>query len=136
MKRMFAPASCGLCALLLAACMTDAPVAPAPEAAAVNSPPPLPTGAALGGILGGPVGAQLSDDDRQAAYEAQVAALESGARRTWRGAHGAYGYVEASPENSQTSCRTYTQTIYIAGRPQRGHGEGCRQPDGAWRMAS
>jgi surface antigen len=112
--------------------------APAPAAAASDAAPALPTGAALGGILGGPVGAQLDEADRQAAYEAQVAALEAGQRRTWRGAHGAYGYVEPSPgpDNAQVYCRNYAQTIYIGGRPQRGHGEGCRQPDGSWRMAS
>jgi len=140
MKRLLSLAICAIVALQAGACSSGlslgsnaAPAAPAPEAA-----PVLPTGAALGGILGGPVGAQLDEADRQAAYDAQVAALEAGQRRTWRGAHGAYGFVEPSPgaDNAPVTCRTYTQTIYIGGRPQRGHGEGCRQPDGSWRMAS
>ena len=60
-----------------------------PAGAAASTIPPSPTGlpapatpsgAALGGVLGGPVGASLSDDDRQAAWDAQVAALNSGQR--------------------------------------------------------
>ena len=83
--------------------------------------PAIPTGAALGGALGGPVGASLSDGDRQTAWEAQVAALDSGQRRSWRGSHGVFGYVEAGAATGD-GCRAYSQTIYIAGRPNRGHG--------------
>jgi surface antigen len=106
-----------------------------PSAAATPAPGALPTGAALGGLLAGPVGAGLDEQDRQAAYDAQVAALDAGQRRTWRGAHGAYGFVEPGAEMAG-NCRAYAQTIYIGGRPQRGHGTGCRQPDGLWRMTS
>jgi surface antigen len=109
--------------------------APTAAMAAPPSAPALPVGAALGGILGGPVGAALDEADRQAAYDAQVGALEAGERRAWRGAHGAYGYVEPAAGAAQ-GCRAYSQTIYVAGRPQRGHGVGCRQPDGSWRMTS
>ena len=49
-------------------------VAPAPAGIPA---PVIPTGAALGGVLGGPVGASLTDDDRQAAWVAQVAALSA-----------------------------------------------------------
>jgi surface antigen len=135
-------AICTAYGLLASACtgggLTLGSAAPAPA----SSPPPaegaavLPTGADLGGILGGPIGAQLDEADRRAAYEAQVAALEAGERRTWRGAHGVFGFVELPPGVSAQGCRAYAQTIYIGGRPQRGHGEGCRQPDGSWRMKS
>jgi surface antigen len=140
MKPCLSLAICGI-ALLVGACSgggLSGGAAPASAAAAPNTASALPTGAALGGILGGPVGAQLDEADRQAAYDAQVAALEAGQRRTWRGAHGAYGFIEPSPGagDAQVTCRTYTQTIYIGGRPQRGHGQGCRQPNGSWRMAS
>ena len=66
-------------------------VAPAPPGIPA---PAIPTGAALGGVLGGPVGASLSDDDRQAAWDAQVAALDSNQKRSWRGAHGVFGFIE------------------------------------------
>lgn len=122
---------CCACSVL-AACSggASAPASPAPGA--------LPSGAALGGVLGGPVGAGLDAADREAAYDAQVGALEAGERRSWRGKGGAFGYVETGPgaKSAQGFCRTYAQTIYIGGRPQRGHGLACRQSDGSWRMAS
>jgi surface antigen len=139
MMRALSIAIWGMSALLLGGCLTpDSGAAPALTAATPAAAPSLPTGAALGGILGGAVGAQLDEADRQAAYDAQVAALDAGQRRTWRGEHGAFGYVEPGPgaDGAQGFCRSYAQTIYIAGRPQRGHGLGCRQPDGAWRMTS
>jgi surface antigen len=114
-----------------------APPQPAPAAAAqaTPAPPPIPTGAALGGVLGGPVGASLSDSDRQAAWEAQIAALDSGKPRSWRGARGVFGSVEPGAETG-AGCRAYSQTIYVAGRPNRGQGVACKQPDGGWKMTS
>jgi len=97
--------------------------------------PAIPTGAALGGVLGGPIGASLTDDDREAAWQAQVGALDSGQKRSWRGAKGVFGFV-APGGASGDGCRAYSQTIYIAGRPNRGKGVGCRQPDGSWKMTS
>jgi surface antigen len=112
------------------------PAAPALTASAAETPAPtVPTGAALGGVLGGPVGASLTDDDRAAAWSAQIAALDSGQRRSWRAAHGVFGFVEPGPAASD-GCRAYAQTIYVAGRPNRGRGTGCKQPDGSWKMAS
>jgi surface antigen len=107
-------------------------VAPAPAGIAA---PAIPTGAALGGVLGGPIGASLTDDDRQAAWQAQVGALDSGQKRSWRGAKGVFGLVEPGAASGD-GCRAYSQTIYIAGRPNRGKGVGCRQPDGSWKMTS
>ena len=111
--------------------------APPAGAAAPVEPaaPAIPTGAALGGVLGGPIGASLGDSDRQAAWEAQVAALDSGQRRSWRGSHGVFGYVEPGAAMGD-GCRAFSQTIYIAGRPNRGHAVGCKQPDGSWKMTS
>ena len=40
--------------------------------------PAIPAGSALGGVLGGPVGASLTDEDRQAAWDAQVGGAELG----------------------------------------------------------
>jgi surface antigen len=111
--------------------------APPAVAAAPAEPaaPTIPTGAPLGGVLAGPIGASLSDSDRQTAWEAQVAALDSGQRRSWRGTHGVFGYVEPGAAAGD-GCRAYSQTIYIAGRPNRGHGVGCKQADGSWKMSS
>jgi surface antigen len=82
-----------------------------------------------------PVGASLTDDDRAAAWNAQIAALNSGQRRSWRGDHGVFGLVEPGPA-AGGGCRAYSQTIYIAGRPAHGRGVGCKQPDGSWKMIS
>ena len=110
--------------------------APAPAVAAVEpAAPAIPTGAALGGVLGGPVGASLTDDDRAAAWNAQIAALDTGQRRSWRGAHGVFGFVEPGAATGE-GCRAYAQTIYIAGRANRGRGTGCKQADGSWKMTS
>ena len=140
MRRALSLAICGIVALLAGACSggglsLGSSAAPAPAAPAPDATSALPSGAALGGILGGPVGAQLDEADRQAAYDAQIAALDAGQRRAWRGEHGAYGFVEPGADMGG-NCRAYAQTIYIGGRPQRGHGAGCRQPDGSWRMTS
>jgi surface antigen len=117
-----------------------AAVAPAGPAGSTVAPAPaevpaIPTGAALGGALGGPVGASLTDDDRQAAWQAQIAALDSGKRRSWRGAHGVFGFVEPGATTGD-GCRAYSQTIYVAGRPTHGRGVGCKQADGSWKMMS
>ena len=131
----------GIVALCLAGCsgfgMSGGPPPPPPVAATPAAPaaPAIPTGAALGGVLGGPIGASLSEADREAAWQAQVAALNSGQRRSWRGAHGVFGFVEPGAETGG-GCRAYSQTIYISGRPNRGQGVGCKQPDGGWTMSS
>jgi surface antigen len=123
----------------LGACNTTGGSSPAPSAAATA---PAAAGAVvpenvdpsmLGGVLAGSVGLGLENSDRIAAYKAQVAALESGERKSWRGEKGVFGYVEAAP--SQGSCRSFTQTVFVAGRPYVGRGSACRQADGTW-MAS
>ena len=112
-----------------------APTSTVAPASAGMPAPAIPTGAALGGVLGGPIGASLTDDDRGAAWQAQVGALDSGQKRSWRGAKGVFGFVEPGAASGD-GCRAYSQTIYIAGRPKRGKGVGCRQPDGSWKMTS
>jgi len=126
-----------------------APVAPvqaqplppiAPVAAAQAQPAQSPTAAVsasavLGGVLSGPIGASLTEVDREAAWKAQIAALDSGQRRSWRGAHGVFGFVEPGSETGG-GCRAYSQTIYVSGRPKRGQGVACKQADGTWKMTS
>ena len=118
--------------------MASTPAAPLGSAASapLSAPAPaIPAGAALGGVLGGPLGASLTEADRQAAWSAQISALDSGQRRSWRGAGGVFGYVAPGPD-AGGGCRAYTQTIYIAGRPNRGQGVACKQADGTWKMTS
>src|SRR5208282_2319095 len=113
----------------------SASIAPATVAPTAPPPPPIPTGAALGGVLGGPIGASLAETDRAAAWKAQLAALDSGQRKSWRGGQGVFGFVEPGAETGG-GCRAYSQTIYVAGRPNRGQGVACKDPDGGWKMTS
>jgi surface antigen len=130
----------GVAAAALAGCTPTNQSAPPPVAAVSASPAqpvPIPENVApsmLGGVLAGSVGLGLENSDRVAAYKAQFAALETGQRSSWRGDRGVYGYAEAGA--AQGSCRPFSQTVYIAGRPYIGHGSACRAPDGSWRMSS
>jgi len=95
-------------------------------------------GAAIGGLIGNRIGAALDDEDRQRAYDAQVAALESGssgAPVAWRNPDsGRYGSIVPGPQYDRrgAKCRDYTHTIYIDGKPQTARGAACRNPDGTW----
>ncbi|MBL8590635.1 MAG: hypothetical protein JNK46_19020 [Methylobacteriaceae bacterium] len=122
------------CAILLAGCLGETP----PQVAA-SAPAPAPAAAparpALAGALAGPLGQGLTDADRDAAFAAQLAALDAGQRKTWRGGpKGAFGYVEPGPEAG--GCRDYAHTIYVAGRPRAGKGQACRDAATGWRIAS
>ncbi len=96
-------------------------------------------GAAFGGLLGNRFGAALDDEDRRRAYAAQMQALEtgpSGAPVAWRNPDsGRYGDVvpgPAYPGSGGSTCRQYTETVYIDGKPQSARGTACRNPDGTW----
>jgi surface antigen len=107
----------------------------APEASPqAPAPTPQAAGAAPADFLGGPSGAGLSASDRESAYQATLEALDGGQRKSWRGEHGVFGDIEPGPAAGSDGCRSFAQTIYIAGRPNKGHGVGCKQPDGGWKM--
>lgn len=95
-------------------------------------------GAAIGGLIGNRIGAALDDEDRARAYEAQMQALESGASGApvgWRNeGSGRYGTVVPGPayQRNAMTCRQYTHTVYIDGRPQVARGTACRNSDGTW----
>jgi surface antigen len=80
----------------------------------------------------------MDDEDKQRAYAAQVEALErgpSGAPVAWRNPDsGRYGSIVPGPayQGQGGTCRQYTHTIYIDGRPQTARGAACRNPDGSW----
>jgi surface antigen len=95
-------------------------------------------GAAIGGLIGNRIGASLDDQDRERAYVAQMQALDagqSGAPVNWRNPDsGRYGTVVPGPAYQQAgaTCRSFSHTIYIDGRPQTARGTACRDPDGTW----
>jgi len=74
----------------------------------------------------------LSGAGKAAANKAELAALASGERKTWRGDDGSYGYV--APVAGGGDCRDFTHTVYINGRPQVGSGKACRAGE-SWKLS-
>ncbi len=110
----------------LAGCNSAPPPAvPAPQPAAPEPPQP--------GVIGALVGRELDEKDRETAIAAQQEAVSSGARKSWKGGHGAYGFITPGPETG--GCRDYTHRVFINGRPQEAKGRACRKDDG-WRVTS
>ncbi len=99
-------------------------------------------GATAGGLLGSAIGASLDERDRQAAYAAQMQALEQGqpgAPVGWRSDHTPYyGTIVPGPYyvSSGRRCREYTHTVYVNGQPEGSRGTACRNPDGTWTAIS
>jgi len=97
--------------------------------------------AAIGSMLGNRIGAAMDDEDKRRAYAAQIQALESGpsgAPVAWRNPDsGRYGSIVPGPASEQNgmSCRQYTHTVYLEGKPQTARGAACRGPDGNWQPA-
>jgi surface antigen len=91
-----------------------------------------------GGLIGGAIGAGLSDADKQLALEAEYRALEysqAGQPVAWKGedesiageAKAAQPYRVGSQD-----CRQYTQTVFRAGQARTARGTACRNSDGSW----
>ncbi len=121
MSLLFSASGLGACS------STSEPPAAAAAPAVVAPPPPAP------GVIGGAFGLSLTEKDRAAAIAAQQEAVSSGARKSWRGEKGSYGFVTPSAENGP--CRDYTHKIFVNGRPQEAKGQACRE-NGEWRIAS
>jgi surface antigen len=110
----------------LGGCNTSAPEAAKIAPAAPEPPAP--------GVIGSAIGRELDAADRAIAIAAQQEAVSAGQRKSWRGAHGAYGFIEPSPTDVLGDCRDYTHKIYIDGRPQQAKGRACKRPDGGYRV--
>lgn len=95
-------------------------------------------GAVAGGLLGASVGNRLSCDDLNYASNVYVSGFEAGRpnhRYDWRAPSGAYGYLDVGNYYrgpGARRCATYTQQIYVEGRPEISRGHACRRPDGTW----
>jgi surface antigen len=82
--------------------------------------------------------AALDPRDREAANAAQVRALqfgEPGAPVSWRSAEtGHHGTIVPGPayQSNGATCREFSHTVYLDGRPQTGRGSACRNADGTW----
>ena len=104
-------------------------------------------GAIAGVILGGAMGAALTRDldceDRSYAYRSYYNGFNSGrpgSIHRWRNPrNGRYGQMRVDGYyNDQAGfrCTTFTQTVYINGRPRIDRGRACRQPDGSWAIVN
>jgi len=99
-------------------------------------------GAIFGGLLGAGIGSNLDCQQRSYAIDANYRGFEAGrphARYDWRDPRGdAYGYVQVGDyyQDRGRRCTTYTQEIWVHGRPETARGRACRQPDGTWQMIS
>ena len=95
-------------------------------------------GAIFGGVLGAAIGNKMTCEDRSYAEDASYRGFEAGrphARYDWRSPRGPYGYVEVGDYYRGPSgyrCATYTQEIWVEGRPETARGRACRNPDGTW----
>jgi surface antigen len=116
----------------LSGCASTSAETPPPAAAAVAVTPPPPPPPYIG-LASGSLGQSLNVVGKSAANKAELAALASGERKTWRGDDGSYGYV--APAAGTGDCRDFTHTIYINGRPQVGAGKACRTGD-SWKLNS
>lgn len=126
----------GFVCLCLAGCATPnlgGGEAAAPSVATPAAPEPPPPPPPYDGVASGALGGGLSPASRAAANAAELAALNAGDRKSWRGDDGAYGYV--APGASSGDCRDFTHTIYINGRPKLGNGTACKVP-GGWKFKS
>lgn len=96
-------------------------------------------GAALGGLAGASIGKNLECEDRNYAYRTYYDGFERGrpnARYDWRnrrtGNSGQLMVGDYYRDRDGYRCATYSQTIYVRGRPETARGYACRQRDGNW----
>jgi surface antigen len=91
-----------------------------------------------GGLVGGRIGAGLSDSEKRSGLEAEYKALEytaSGQKVTWKSASSNdYGEVMAAQPYRVGSqdCRQYTHTVYTGAAGATARGTACRNADGSW----
>lgn len=104
-------------------------------------------GTIAGVIIGGALGATLTRDmdceDQSYAYRTYYNGFNSGrpgSVYSWRNPRNGHrgdlrigGYYN---DPGGFRCTTFTQTIYIDGRPREGRGRACRQPDGSWAIVN
>lgn len=94
-----------------------------------------------GGLLGALLGQQVGQGlDRAAQANQQMAfnrMMATGVPQQWQGQTTQGGWVQGGfqpIQQQQNGCRTYTQTIVVAGRTQQAVGTACPNFDGTWRI--
>ncbi len=93
-------------------------------------------GGLLGGMLGGAIGNSMDNADRAAYDRASQRSMQTGSTQSWKntktGHHGTITPKAKYKDDAGMYCRDYTQTIYVGGKKQKGHGTACRDADGTW----
>ena len=91
-----------------------------------------------GGLIGGKIGAGLTEREKRSGLEAEYKALEytaSGQVVTWKSdSSSRYGEVVAAQPYRVGSqdCRQYTHTVFTGGPGLTARGTACRNSDGSW----
>jgi len=97
-------------------------------------------GSVLGALAGREASRYITGNDSRRASDAEERAVASNGPITWNNPEtGNRGVIEPQrtfQNQSGQTCREYTHTIYVNGRPEQAYGTACRQPDGTWRLAS
>ena len=113
-------------------------------AAAAGAGPGVIVASAVGGALvGGLVGKQLDNRDKQMARDAAARAFEqnpTGQASVWNnpesGNSGSITPTKTYQLANGQYCREYHQKIVVGGEPQTSYGTACRQADGTWKVQS
>lgn len=96
-------------------------------------------GAALGAIIGGQIGRDMDERDRQYAYETANLSLRENRMQRWNNPNNGHR-GEFRPRRSYMRngfwCRDFTHTIWVGGEPDYVEGTACQSPDGSWHVVS
>ena len=96
-------------------------------------------GVIVGGAFGANLVKHLDCQDRSYAYKTYSSGFNSGRPNSnWQwenpdnGHYGDFRVGDYYNDQGGFRCATYTQQVFIDGRPQAASGRACRQPDGVW----
>jgi surface antigen len=100
-------------------------------------------GIVVGGALGGVLTQHLDCEDRSYAYKTYYDGLNSGRPNSdwqWENPdndnYGDFRVGDYYYDADGFRCATYTQQVYINGRPRTATGRACQQPDGVWAIVN
>lgn len=97
-------------------------------------------GTVLGALAGREVSRYITGNDSRRAAAAEERAMTNNEPITWNnpetGNRGTIQPQRTYQNSVGQTCREYSHTIYVEGRPETAYGTACRQPDGTWKLAS
>ena len=95
------------------------------------------TGTVVGAVIGGEIGRSMDRTDRLCVDQALEHAPD-GTRIKWNDDGRQYSVTPQATRQTDDGryCREYQMETEVGGRPRQVYGRACRQPDGAWQIAS